>query len=46
MEHREILTLSFGHYSNFVATHYFNAQESLFASTDADVSFCFEGETG
>ncbi|KAI9143752.1 Misato segment II tubulin-like domain-containing protein [Paraphysoderma sedebokerense] len=29
---REILTLQFGHFANFVGTHYWNTQESYFSS--------------
>ena len=33
---REVVTLQIGHYANFVGTHLWNAQESLFAYNDAD----------
>ncbi len=32
----EILTLQLGHYANFVGTHMWNAQESLFTYSESD----------
>lgn len=41
MNEREILTLQFGHYSNFVGTHLWNIQEFTFdynASTVSEIN--------